>query len=127
MAIIPKVLPELEAGEVPGQIAAACKLCQVQPDELMSWSLKPDAATIILPDGRKVVFPVVGKWINLPLPWLMEESCQLTVVSSQFEEPAAKHMSPVGSFDLPAGTLLRELKPGPGKEEPDPAKPRRKK
>ncbi len=120
MVNIPSVLPELEAGEIPGQIDAACKLCQVEPESLMDWCLKPDRAVIILPDGRKVTFPVVGKWINLPFPWLMDDG--------QERDSAVKHLPPVGSFELPADVPVFE-EPGAAPRPEAPAKPaaRRKK
>jgi hypothetical protein len=61
MTIPENPLP-MQAGEFPALVAAACKTCKVDPCDLMAWSVNPNQVVLVLGDGRKVVFAVVGKW-----------------------------------------------------------------
>jgi hypothetical protein len=72
--LIPDIgFARLPAGEYPASLRAACEVCQVKPEALMSWSVKKEEVILILPDGRKVRFLVVGDWVNPPLPWMVDE------------------------------------------------------
>ncbi len=87
---IPETVTNLPAGEYPAAVRAACEVCEVKPDELMGWTVRPEEVSIVLPAGQKVKFVVVGKWVNPPFPWMVDNS-----------PPAAEHMPQVGAFELP--------------------------
>lgn len=60
---IPEQTTPMPAGEYPEHLLAACAVCEVEPGQLLAWSVRNDAVTLILPGGQKVVFMVSGKWL----------------------------------------------------------------
>lgn len=76
---IPENPTNLPAGEYPAVLRAACEVCQVKPDELMGWTVRPDEVSIVLPAGQKVKFPIEGKWAT-----------QLSCADSSQKEQAGK-------------------------------------
>lgn len=105
---IPEKPADLPAGEYPAVLRAACEVCEVKPEQLLSWCVKAEEVQIILPSGQKVKFVVVGKWVNPPFPWMIDNA-----------PPAAEHMPPVGAFDL-APAVVAEPQVGAFELPPEP-------
>ena len=87
--IIPEHPGVLPAGEYPAHIVAACLACEVEPGELLAWSVRKDAVSIILPTGQKVTFEIEGPW----------HARQLRLPFETDLPPAAGLLPKVGAFD----------------------------
>lgn len=56
----------IPAGVYPAELVAACKLRQVEPGELLAWSVRQDEVVLLLPSWERVRVPVTGEWTAEP-------------------------------------------------------------
>ncbi len=71
---IPAQPESMPAGRYPAHVEAACLVCEVKPAELLAWSVRNDAVTLVLPTGQKVSFLIEGKWQGQQLVLPLKEA-----------------------------------------------------